>query len=144
MALLSSEEQEKIVHAISLAENMTSGEIRIVVENTVGDDDVMKKAANYFDELEMYNTVSRNGVLIYLAIADHRFAIIGDEGINKRVEPDFWECTKDEMLVFFRRGDFAGGLVAGIKQAGSRLKHYFPRQEDDINELPNDIYFGKH
>lgn len=143
-SLLNSEDQERVVHAINLAENMTSGEIRIVIENTVDGDDVMKKATNYFDELEMYNTVSRNGVLIYLAIADHQFAIIGDNGINERVEPDFWECTKDEMLTFFRRGDYAGGLVAGIQQAGKRLQHYFPRQEDDINELPNDIYFGKH
>lgn len=144
MALLSSEEQERVVQAINLAENMTSGEIRIVVENTVGEDDVMKKATRYFDELEMYNTLSRNGVLIYLAIADHQFAIIGDKGIDNKVEPDFWECTKNEMLTFFRQGDYAGGLVAGIRQAGNRLKDYFPRQEDDINELPNDIYFGKH
>lgn len=144
MALLSSEDQERVVQAINLAENMTSGEIRIVVENTVGGDDVMKKATGYFDELEMYNTLSRNGVLIYLAIADHQFAIIGDDGINRRVEADFWECTRNEMLTYFRRGDYAGGLVAGIQQAGNRLQHYFPRQEDDINELPNDIYFGKH
>lgn len=144
MALLSAEEQERVVQSINLAENMTSGEIRVVVENTVRGEDVMEKATHYFNELEMYNTVSRHGVLIYLAIADHQFAIIGDSGINKRVESDFWECTKNEMLTFFKRGDYAGGLVAGITQAGKRLEQYFPRQEDDINELPNDIHFGKH
>lgn len=144
MALLNADEQERVVQAINLAENMTSGEIRVVVENTVGGDDVMNKAALYFNELEMHNTVSRHGVLIYLAIADHQFAIIGDSGINNRVESDFWECTKEEMLAFFKRGDYAGGLVAGITRAGTRLEQYFPRQEDDINELPNDIHFGKH
>lgn len=144
MALLSTEEQERVVQAINFAENLTSGEIRIVVENTVGMDDVMKKAAYYFNELEMYNTVSRHGVLIYLAIADHQFAIIGDSGINSRVEADFWESTRNEMLTFFKRGDYASGLVAGITQAGKRLAQYFPRQDDDINELPNDIHFGKH
>ncbi|NGF58301.1 TPM domain-containing protein [Parapedobacter sp. SGR-10] len=144
MALLNSEDQEKVVHAISQAEGMTSGEIRVVVENTVMQEDIMQKATHYFEELEMHNTLQRNGVLIYLAIADHRFAIIGDVGIDEKVEGDFWECTKNEMLTFFRQGDFAGGLVAGIQNAGKQLQHYFPRQEDDINELPNDIYFGKH
>jgi len=144
MDLLNSEDQEKVVHAISLAENLTSGEIRVVVENSSGQDDVLHRATHYFEELEMHNTLLRNGVLIYLAIADHRFAIIGDIGIDRKVEEDFWECTKNEMLPFFKIGDFAGGLVAGIKNAGKRLQQYFPRQEDDINELPNDIYFGKH
>ncbi len=144
MALLNSEDQEKVVHAISFAENVTSGEIRVVVENSVGQEDIMAKATNYFAELEMHNTALRNGVLIYLAIADHQFAIIGDVGIDQKVEKDFWECTKNEMLSFFRLGDFAGGLVAGINHAGRRLQEYFPREEDDVNELPNDIYFGKH
>src|SRR5690606_9965462 len=144
MALLSSEDQEKVVHAISVAENLTSGEIRVVVENSVGQEDVLDKAVNYFGELEMHNTALRNGVLIYLAIADHRFAIIGDIGIDRKVEKDFWECTKTERVSFFKMGDFAGGLVAGIKNAGIQLQQYFPREEDDVNELPNDIYFGKH
>ncbi len=144
MALLSSEDQEKVVHAISVAENLTSGEIRVVVENSVGQEDVLDKAVNYFGELEMHNTALRNGVLIYLAIADHQFAIIGDIGIDRKVEKDFWECTKNEMVSFFKMGDFAGGLVAGIKNAGIQLQQYFPREEDDVNELPNDIYFGKH
>lgn len=144
MELLSSEEQEKVVHAISLAESLTSGEIRVVVENVVGDTQVLNKATKYFEELEMHNTILRNGVLVYLAIADHQFAIIGDKGINQLVEEDFWECTKDKMLSYFRVGNYAAGLVEGIKNAGEQLKHYFPRREDDVNELPNDIYFGKH
>lgn len=144
MGMLSAEEQEKVVHAVSVAENMTSGEIRIVVENVVGKTTAIEKATKYFEDLKMHETVLRNGVLIYLAIADHQFAIIGDAGINQRVEEDFWQCTKDKMLVHFRNGDFAQGLIEGIHQAGERLRHYFPRQEDDINELPNDIHFGKN
>ncbi|WP_316929821.1 hypothetical protein [Sphingobacterium sp. T2] len=36
MALFNEEEQERVVHAINVAENLTSGEIRVVVENVVG------------------------------------------------------------------------------------------------------------
>lgn len=144
MAILNTEEQEKIAHAVSLAENKTSGEIRVVVENTVGKLGVMEKAAKYFEELEMHKTVLRNGVLIYLAVADHQFAIIGDHGINSRVSADFWEQTKEKMLTYFRNGDFLHGLQEGILEAGEQLHHYFPRQDDDINELPNEVVFGKH
>ncbi|WP_316929822.1 TPM domain-containing protein [Sphingobacterium sp. T2] len=90
----------------------------------------------------MHKTVQRNGVLIYLAIADHQFAIIGDAGINKVVPDNFWEITKDKMLFHFRQGNYVRGLVEGIQEAGEQLRQYFPRQDDDINELPNDIHFG--
>jgi uncharacterized membrane protein len=143
MAILNEEEQERVVHAVSVAENMTSGEIRVVVENVVGDGlTAYEKATKYFEELNMHKTKLRNGVLLYLAIADHQFAIIGDAGINARVEENFWEKTKEKMVAHFRVGDFAAGLVAGIHDAGEQMHHYFPRQEDDINELPNDIHFG--
>ncbi|MCA5004174.1 TPM domain-containing protein [Sphingobacterium bovistauri] len=143
MGILNSDEQERVVHAVSVAENMTSGEIRVVVENVVGKDlTAIQKAQKYFVELNMHKTVLRNGVLVYLAVADHQFAIIGDAGINSRVAEDFWENTKEKMVVHFRNGDFASGLVAGIHDAGEQLHHYFPRKEDDVNELPNDIHFG--
>lgn len=143
MAILNEEEQERVVHAVSVAENMTSGEIRVVVENILGEDiTAFDKAKKYFEQLNMHKTQQRNGVLLYLAVADHQFAIIGDAGINAKVPENFWESTKEKMVTYFRNGDFASGLVAGIHDAGEELHHYFPRQEDDINELPNDIHFG--
>ncbi|ERJ58393.1 TPM domain-containing protein [Sphingobacterium paucimobilis] len=144
MSILNTEEQERIAHAVSLAENKTSGEIRIVVENVVGDVTVLEKASQYFQELDMHKTVLRNGVLIYVAVVDHQFAIIGDIGINTRVDKDFWEATKEKMLIHFRTGNFFAGLVEGIDQAGEQLHLFFPRQKDDINELPNEVYFGRN
>jgi hypothetical protein len=34
-------------------------------------------------------------------------------------------------------------LIEGIRLAGEKLKEYFPYESDDINELPNDISYGK-
>lgn len=143
MEIFNQEEQEKVVHAISLAENMTSGEIRLVVERKVHDMNAIDQAKYYFEKLKMHQTTLRNGVLIYLATDDHQFAIIGDSGIDKKVPEDFWESTKELMLGYFKKGDFATGLIAGIEKAGEQLATYFPRRADDVNELPNDIYFGK-
>ena len=143
MEIFNQEEQEQVVHAISLAENRTSGEIRLVVERRVHDMDAIDQAKYYFEKLKMHETTQRNGVLIYLATDDHQFAIIGDTGINNKVPEDFWESTKELMLGYFKKGDFAEGLIEGIQKAGDQLATYFPRRADDVNELPNDIYFGK-
>lgn len=141
MELFTAEEQEKIVQAINAAENRTSGEIRLAVEAHCKGD-VLDRAAWYFQRLSMDSTTFRNGVLIYIAVADHQFAIIGDEGINKNVPGNFWEETKDIMLQQFRIGHLVDGLIAGIGHAGQQLALFFPRMDDGVNELPNDIVFG--
>jgi uncharacterized membrane protein len=140
MAIFSEHEQQRIREAIESAERFTSGEIRICVEKSCSEP-VLDRAANYFKTLGMDKTALRNGVLIYIAIQDHQFAIIGDAGINKVVPHDFWNTTKEIMLGYFKSGDIPGGIVAGIKLAGEQLQTFFPYLDGDINELPNDITF---
>ncbi|WP_257670176.1 TPM domain-containing protein [Parapedobacter tibetensis] len=141
MEIFTEEEQERIVQAINMAENNTSGEIRLAVEAHCKID-VLDRAAQYFRRLGMDKTALHNGVLLYIAVEDHQFAVIGDSGINSRVPADFWEETKDLMLQHFKQNNLVQGLIEGITHAGEQLQHFFPRQDDDINELPNDIAFG--
>lgn len=140
MDIFSIEEQEHIAHAVELAEANTSGEIRICLERYC-DKNVLERAEECFNQLGMHKTNLRNGVLIYLSVEDHKFAIIGDYGINSKVEPDFWDTTKEKMLAHFKAGDLVNGLIAGTTCAGEKLQHLFPRAYDDVNELPNDIVF---
>ncbi|WP_316791553.1 TPM domain-containing protein [Pedobacter frigoris] len=140
MGLFTEQEQEQISHAIAEAEKATSGEIRIAIDKYCKGD-AFEKATSYFTKLDMDKTSRHNGVLIYLAHADHKFAIIGDSGINKVVPPDFWEMTKVAMKAHFASGNLAQGIIAGVVLAGEKLAMYFPSQNDDINELPNDIIF---
>jgi uncharacterized membrane protein len=137
-----SEEKEKITLAIQDAEKDTSGEIRVHIENTCKGD-VLDRTAFIFGKLKMHKTASRNGVLFYLAVRDQKFSIIGDAGINAVTPDDFWEEIKESMLASFRKGEFADGLITGIHMAGKALKKYFPYMEDDINELSDEISFGK-
>jgi len=143
MSLFSDLEQDKIAAAIANAEKATSGEIRIAIDKhcTI---DPFERATEYFTQLDMDKTSQRNGVLIYLAHADHKFAIIGDLGINRLVPADFWETTKIAMTAHFAKGDLAEGIIAGVALAGEKLALYFPPQVGDINELPNDIAYMDH
>lgn len=135
------EQQHEIVEAIRQAEANTSGEIRVHIENHCRGD-IMDRSAMVFNILKMNETAERNGVLIYLAIKDKKFSIIGDEGINKMVEHDFWNDVKDMMAGHFKSGNFTEGIIQGVLRVGEKLKTFFPHKSDDINELSDDISFN--
>lgn len=135
-------DQLKITNAIRVAETNTSGEIRVHIENHCAGD-VLDRAAYIFEKLEMHKTELRNGVLFYLAVEDRKFAILGDAGINQKVPEDFWESTKDIVINKLKEGKHADGLADGIVKAGEQLKTHFPYQQDDVNELSDEISFGK-
>ena len=103
--------------------------------------DVIKKSKQVFEKLKMHQTELRNGVLIFLAVEDRKFAILGDKGINDLVEDDFWDSIRNQMIEEFKKEQFTVGLCQGIEMIGKKLKANFPYQKDDTNELTNDISF---
>lgn len=134
------EEQQTIVKAIAAAELNTSGEIRVHLDNKCKGD-VLDVAADRFKKLKMHETALRNGVLFYLAVDDHKFAILGDKGINETVPEGFWDSVRDKVLSNFKQKQFAQGLCKGIEMAGEKLKSHFPYQSDDSNELSDELSF---
>jgi len=135
-------DRTSILAAIASAEKNTSGEIRVHIENSFKGE-VLDQASYMFRKLGMHKTAQRNGVLIYLALKNRQFAVIGDVGINSKVPDGFWDGVKDLMAGHFREGRFTEGLVSGIDLAGIMLKEHFPWQSQDQNELPDEISFGK-
>ncbi|MEQ9187931.1 MAG: TPM domain-containing protein, partial [Cryomorphaceae bacterium] len=105
--------------------------------------DPYTEAVEMFEKLGMTKTEQRNGVLILVALDDHKFAIIGDTGINEKVPKGFWNDTKELMIGHFKEGRIVDGIIEGITDAGEQLKQYFPYQKDDTNELKDDISYGK-
>jgi uncharacterized membrane protein len=135
-------EKERIKAAIAESENNTSGEIRVHLDNHCRGD-VLDRAAWWFKKLDMHKTELRNGVLFYLCVKDHKFAILGDAGINQVTPDDFWDAVKEKMLVSFSEGKFAEGLERGILMAGEQLREHFPYKKEDKNELSDEISFGE-
>ena len=135
------EQQDELRQAIMYAELDTSGEIRVHIENTCKDE-AMDRALVIFKKLGMEKTENRNGVLIYLAVKNRKFAIIGDQGIHDVVTDNFWINIKSKMLNQFRENLFTEGLVEAITETGKQLKKYFRHKSDDVNELSDDISFN--
>lgn len=136
---ISLEDEKDILQAIKSSEQETSGEIRLHIEVNCPIDKAFERAKQVFEKLEMHKTKLRNGILIYVALEDHKLVIYGDKGINAKVSKTYWEDTVNLMLNYFRDKRFKEGLIAGITEIGKLLKKYFPYQNNDINELPNDI-----
>lgn len=139
---LSPDGQQEIVQAIEAAEKITSGEIRVHVEPACIWGDAYARAVEVFNELGMYRTARRNGVLIYIAFNSHHLAIIGDSGINSQVPAGFWDDEIRTLSRNFADNRPAKGICMVIDSVGKKLAELFPPTPNDINEQPNEISFS--
>lgn len=138
--VFSYEQQEQLIQAIRNAEMNTSGEIRIHLEETCGEDPY-KSAVKVFEKLKMHKTAQRNGVLFYLSISDQKLSIIGDKGINEKVPVGFWDDIFQQMVKHFQQEQIIEGLITGVSMAGEQLAMYFPFENNDKNELSDELSF---
>lgn len=139
---LTNEQEQKVIASIIEAEKNTSGEIRVHLESSHKEDPI-KRAQELFHELGMDRTELKNGVLFYVAVDDHKFAIIGDKGIDEKVPDDFWESIKNEVIGEFAHENYDKGLIMGILHCGEKLKNFFPYTDKDKNELSDEISKGQ-
>ncbi len=131
-------EEERVLAAIREFEARTSGEIRVHLAERAGED-ILAAAREAFERLGMTATAERNGVLFFVAVAERRFAVLGDRGIDEKVPEGFWDEVVARVRERFAEGRFADGLVEGIAMAGEQLAAFFPHRDDDVNELPDEI-----
>lgn len=132
-------DQPRITEAIGAAERETSGEIRVHIQPKAIGGDARYVAERTFERLGMTKTALRNGVLLFIASEENNFVILGDKGIDEKVPPSFWDEIAKNLTLRFKNGEFTEGIVETITAAGQQLKTYFPRAEDDLNELSDDI-----
>jgi uncharacterized membrane protein len=139
---ISEADRLRVKEAVGRAERMTSGELRVFIEDTTKDAP-LDRAAFLFGELGMDKTEARNGVMIYLAFVDRKYAVIGDYGIHEKVGNEFWDQLSNTMHNHFIQGQVVDGLISAIEIAGKTLATHFPFLGSDANELSDDIIFGK-
>jgi uncharacterized membrane protein len=139
----SEKEKEQILTAIRMAEQQTSGEIRLFVESRCRFINPLDRAAEIFFGLKMDKTAQRNAVLIYIAVKDHQLAVFGDEGIHQKVGEAFWKEEVTKMIGLFKGQSYGDGLAGIITEIGNALQQHFPYTQEDKNELPDEIVFGR-
>lgn len=137
-------ERENILQAIKAAEKNTSGEIRVFVESKCRYVDAIDRAREVFLNLEMNKTALHNAALVYVALKDKQMAVFGDDGIYQQTGEAFWKSALQKMSANFKQANIPQGIIATIGDIGDALHTHFPyNAQTDINELPDDIVFGK-
>lgn len=136
---LNEAEEDLIAQRIAAVERQTSGEVHVHLASGRIHKGIMEDAAYVFQQLGLDRTRQRNGVLIYVAVAAHQFAILGDEGIHRVLGQEGWDAEAAKLHEAFAKGDFGPGLLAVIDDIGAVLTKHFPAVAGEHNpdELPN-------
>jgi len=136
---------DRIEQAIAAGEAVHRGEVRVAVEAALPwsylrrDAPVRQRAEMLFAKLGVWDTEERNGVLIYLELADRGIEIVADRGAARAIAAADWEAVVAMMAPRLAAGDIASALTAGIEQVNGLLAQAFPAVDGRRNadELPN-------
>ena len=85
--------------------------------------------------LRLWDTAERNGVLIYLLLAEREIEIVADRGVKAPAQE--WEAICRAMESRLKRGEFAQAALDGIGAVSRLLEREFPPRSGDRNELPD-------
>lgn len=96
-----------------------------------------ERALEVFAQFRVWDTELRNGVLIYVLVADRDVEIVADRGAAAAISAESWEQAARIMEAAFRAGRFREGSVAGVEAVGELLARRFPPGTRDRDELPN-------
>ena len=101
---------------------------------------VGRRARQAFLEEEIFATRERTGILIFLALFERRVVVIGDEAINRAVDPREWQDIVDRLINGIRTAQPGSALVEAIRDCGLLLeKHGVEIRPDDIDELDDGL-----
>ena len=138
--LIAPEEQNRLLDKIARIEKRSSGEVRIhVTDRRVKDP--LDAARRTFTSLGMASTRRRNGVLVFLSLPSRRFAIVGDEGIDRVTPPEYWDGLRDALARRLAAGQYCEGLLEILDRVEAVLAEHFPYEKGDVDELPDDISY---
>ena len=105
---------------------------------------VKDAAEQRFLSEEVFATRERTGILIYLSLAERRVEIIGDSGINAKVEKEKWQAIADVIVNGMKKKQYKQCLIDAIGMCGDLLQQAnVQRRDDDTNELSDSLRFDK-
>lgn len=128
---LSAEEKQRVLNAITHAESISTGLVRVRIEYKSGKDPVAK-ARQAFLVLGLKTSDDRNCVLFYVSVADKHFAVFGDDGINSKAPEGFWDMVVRAVTDRFEDGEYGIGLAGGISLVGEKLGELFPAEKEAV------------
>ena len=131
---------ERLQQRVAASERRHTGEVRIYVEGSLPlsylwrhlrdglpiEQIVRERAVMMFAKLRMWDTAQRNGVLIYLLLAEHAIELVADRGLAARVPPAQWQGMVGRLGQRLADGAVEDGLTQALEEVSAALVEHFP------------------
>ena len=131
-------DENEIAAAIRLAEQSTSGEIRVCVSHRHRVD-ALAAAQRRFRQLGMDRMPRRNAVLIYFAPLAQTFSVWGDIGLDGKCSVESWQAIADTISSHLQAGHFSAAVRDAVRDVGVMLAKHFPRNSSEPNLLSDSV-----
>jgi len=115
---------------------------RLIGEEAL-DSRVDGRAAEAFLDEQVFATRKRTGVLIFVALLEHRVLVLADEGIDERVADQAWAEITGELALGIRRGTPAAALIHAVERCAALLVAHGVHPADSENEISNEPRFRR-
>jgi putative membrane protein len=96
-------------------------------------------ALREFTARNLSATRARNGMLIYVALAERYAEIVADAGIKAVVDDGVWKDAMERLIADVDRGALGNGLTEAVNAAARALAAPFPPRADDADEIENKV-----
>jgi len=111
---------------------------RAMVGDDLLDETVHRRALQSFVEEEVFDTRDRTGILLFVSLFEHRVEVVGDVGINRRVDPDDWVEVIERVRRGIQNDNLTDGLVDAVQMCGRLLERRGVESGfEDEDELSN-------
>ncbi|RPI16779.1 MAG: hypothetical protein EHM58_11235 [Ignavibacteriae bacterium] len=140
---LSPGDLDKIKEEINNVERRTCGEIRLSLRDKRNFFEKLYKchelAVRDFEKMGMTNTKNKTGILVFIVFGERYYDILADEGIYNKIPDSTWNNLEAKLKEEFRSGNYLTGILQIIDRMGDALCREFPREDDDVNELSDEV-----
>lgn len=120
------------------------GTKRWIVSSKVQNERVNQRALEAFLNEGVFNTRERVGILIFVSRLEHLVVVLGDEGINQKVDQQDWQQVVNTVVAGIKQRQIGAGLEQAIAQCKDLLlRSGFVRKPTDTNELGDSLRIGE-
>lgn len=127
--------------AIGLGLAALSPKIRMsLVAGKIIEQAAITKARDIFLQEEVFKTIDRSGILIYISELEHEVVVLGDNGINAKIQDSAWQDVVNTIVRSIKQNEPTLGIIKAIDMCKTLLlENGFIVRTDDTNELSDDI-----
>ena len=130
---------KRMAEAIAQGETRHHGELVVAIEAALPPHvrDSRERALEVFGRLRVWDTPQRTGVLLYLALGEHRIELVADRGVA--ADDQVWNDLCEQIRRHLRARPYLDAMLSAIAAIETELAGRCPPREagDETGRLPD-------